>query len=324
MFHSIRQAWLGAISILLITGVPARISAAEGVQVTEGDGKLKIEINGELFTEYHYTGAPHLYYYPLLGPRGLPMTRSFPMKKDVPDEAPDHPHHRSFWYSHGDVNGVDFWSESARAGRIEHDRFLELKSGPKEGVVRSANKWVAPDGTVVCTDERVLRVHNRPESERLFDFEITIKAGEKEVVLGDTKEGTFAFRVAPTMRLKGKVGQGHIVQSTGVKDGDTWGKRAAWCDYYGPVQGQVVGAAIFDHPANPRHPTWWHVRDYGLFAANPFGVHDFEKKESGSGDLKIAAGKSVTFRYRVYLHEGDTDQAQVGQRYEEYKSQAKH
>ena len=102
-------------------------------------------------------------------------------------------------------------------------------------------------------------------------------------------------------------------------EGDkTWGKRAEWCDYSGPVNGKTVGIAIFDHPSNPKHPTWWHVRDYGLFAANPFGVHDFEKKEAGTGNVTIAAGKSVTFKYRFYLHEGDEKQARVADRYQEY------
>jgi hypothetical protein len=84
------------------------------------------------------------------------------------------------------------------------------------------------------------------------------------------------------------------------------------------VEGKTVGVAIFDHPKNPRHPTWWHVRNYGLFAANPFGIHDFEKKSAGAGDMKIAPGQSVTFRYRLYLHEGDEKQARVAERYKEY------
>ena len=116
-------------------------------------------------------------------------------------------------------------------------------------------------------------------------------------------------------RMKAKVepGKGHIINSEGVTDDDTWGKRADWCDYYGPVGGEVVGIAIFDHPSNPRHPTWWHVRDYGLFAVNPFGVHDFEKKPAGTGDLVIPAGQSVTFKYRFYFHKGDDKQAKVAE-----------
>jgi hypothetical protein len=94
-------------------------------------------------------------------------------------------------------------------------------------------------------------------------------------------------------------------------------------DYYGPVGAKTVGVAMFDHPANPRYPTWWHVRDYGLFAANPFGVHDFEKKEKGAGDLKIANGQSVTFRYRMIFHQGDTTQAKVTAAFEEWVKGAK-
>jgi len=126
-------------------------------------------------------------------------------------------------------------------------------------------------------------------------------------------------RVAETMKLKRDGEHGHIVNSAGMRDGEAWGKRADWCDYYGPVEGKIVGIAIFDHPENPRHPTWWHVRDYGLFAANPFGKHHFESLDDKSaGNLTVPAGQSVTFRYRFYLHEGDEKQAEVAKKYHEY------
>jgi hypothetical protein len=135
-----------------------------------------------------------------------------------------------------------------------------------------------------------------------------------------------AIRLNPTLQLsptkamkaRGATAQGHIVNSEGQKDNNTWGKRASWCDYYGPVNGQIVGVAIFDHPSNPRHPSWWHVRDYGLFAVNPFGIHDFEKKPAGAGDLVIPAGQTVTFKYRFYFHKGDEKQGKVADRYAEY------
>ena len=79
-----------------------------------------------------------------------------------------------------------------------------------------------------------------------------------------------------------------------------------------------MGLAIMDHPGNPRHPTWWHVRDYGLFAANPFGVHDFEKKPAGTGELVVPKGETLTFRYRFYLHRGDEKEGRVADRYREY------
>lgn len=314
---------LVALGILLGGMSVAPAASSKGVQITELPDRLRVEINGKLFTEYFFKDVPRPYCHPLLGPNGTQMTRNAPMK-EVPGEDRDHPHHRAFWFTHGNVNGLDFWTEGKEFCKITHDKFTKISSGEKEGVIQSSQKWLGKDGTEVCTDERTLRIYNRPDNERLFDYEITITAGKNDVTFGDTKEGSMALRLAETMRLKPNkenVGKptGHIVNSEGVRDAATWGKRAAWCDYYGPVDGKIVGAAIFDHPQNPRHPTWWHVRDYGLFAANPFGKHDFESlPDKTAGNLVIPAGKSVTFRYRIYLHEGDENQGKVADRYAEY------
>jgi hypothetical protein len=310
--------------LLACAGLSCSVRAGdskEGVLITQLDDRLRIEINGELFTEYHFKNASGPFLYPVLGPGGLPMTRDWPMKESDNEER-DHKHHRSLWFDHGDMNGIDFWSEEPKAGKTIHEEFTEIKTGREAGIIRSKNKYVAPDGKITCTDDRALRIYNRPD-ERLFDFEVTIHASNGDVTFGDTKEGMMALRLNETMRLgpnkfnKGKP-TGRIVNSEGVRDGETWGKRAAWCDYYGPVNGKIVGVAIFDHPQNPRHPTWWHVRDYGLFAANPFGLHDFEKKPAGTGNLKVSAGQSVTFRYRFYIHRGDEKEGKVAQHYEEY------
>jgi hypothetical protein len=297
-------------------------SESAGVQITELTNRLRVEINGRLFTEYCFKDVPRPYCYPLIGPGQAPMTRNWPMK-NLPDESRDHPHHRSLWFAHGEVNGQDFWSEQKSFGKIVHEKFTQVKSGKDSGLISSLNNWIAANGTLICTDNRTLHFYaSGPgvgQDERLFDFEITIHAPDREVTFGDTKEGTMAVRLAETMRLKGNGGQGHIINSAGDRDDSTWGKRADWCDYYGPVDGKTVGMAIFDHPANPRHPTWWHVRDYGLFAANPFGRHDFEKlSDKSAGNLVIPAGQSITFRYRFYLHHGDEKEGRVAEMYQQY------
>jgi hypothetical protein len=300
-------------------------SAAQGggVQIKELPDRLRVEINGRLFTEYYFKDVPRPFCYPLLGPGEAPMTRNWPMK-NTEGEDHDHPHHRSLWFTHGAVNGVDFWSEAKGFGKIVHEKFGQVKSG-KEGIIKSSNKWVASDGKIVCTDERTLRIYApAKDNERMFDFEITVHASNGDVTFGDTKEGSMAIRLNETMRSKANkenAGKptGHIVNSEGVRDDATWGKRAQWCDYYGPVAGKTVGVAIFDHPQNPRYPTWWHVRDYGLFAANPFGRHDFEKlDDKNAGNLVVPAGKSVTFRYRFVLHEGDEKQAGIAELYKKF------
>ncbi len=292
------------------------------------DNTLRVEISGQLFTIYHYVGVPRPYFYPVLGPDELPMTRKWPME-ETKDEEHDHPHHRGLWYAHGNVNGLDFWSEETNFCKIVHDKFVKVKSGKDVGIIKATDKGLDHAGNVVCTDVRTMRFYNLPSSERMFDFDITLQAPpDKPVVFGDTKEGTMATRLPETMRLKHKKGpgEGHIVMSSGLRDGETWGTHGDWCDYYGPVAGgpngpETLGVAIFDHPDNPRHPTTWHVRDYGLFAANPFGLHDFEKKPKGAGDLTIAAGQSVTFRYRFYYHRDDEKQGEVAAHYEKYATE---
>ncbi|MEO6034767.1 MAG: PmoA family protein [Verrucomicrobiota bacterium] len=313
------------IAAILFASVAAALCAEKkpsGVQITKLDDRLRVEIDGRLFTEYFYTNVPRPYCYPVIGPGDLPMTRNWPMK-EMGDEEHDHPHHRSLWFAHGDMNGVDFWSEGANSGKTVHEKFLEVSSGKKAGVIRSQNKWVAKDGKVVATDDRTIRFSGNA-NQKIVDYEITLHASNGELKMGDTKEGTMALRLAESMRLaqpKNKTGKGHIVNSEGVQDGETWGKRAAWVDYYGPVDDQILGVAMFDHPKNPQYPTWWHVRDYGLFAANPYGVHDFEKKAKGAGDFVIPAGKSVTYRYRMIFHKGDEMEAGIAAKFKKYAAE---
>ncbi len=293
-------------------------TSARGVQLLQLTNRIRVEIDGQLFTEYYFQDVPRPYCYPLIGPGGGAMTRDWPMK-NAPNESHDHPHHRSLWFAHGSVNGHDFWSEAKGFGKIVHEQFLELSSGKDSGTIKSQNNWITADGVPVCSDTRTLRIFEPANpNERCFDFEITLHASHGSLILGDTKEGTMAIRLAETMKLASP-GKGHIVNSAGLHDNDTWGKRADWCDYYGPVDGGILGVAVFDHPENPHHPTWWQVRDYGLFAANPFGRHDFEKLgDAMAGNLTIPAGQSITFRYRFYLHTGTDKEARIAEKYQEY------
>ena len=306
------------ISILALTTLTSAAQAAVNV---EKHGKtVRVTIDGKLFTEYHYQDVSRPFLYPIIGPTGDGVTRNYPMK-EVEGEAKDHVHHRSLYFAHGDVNGIDFWAETVHRGKTPgltvHEKFLELKSG-KVGVLKAQNKLMAPDGKQVATETFTIRFSAQGERQ-FIDFDVVIKASHGKVVMGDTKEGCMAIRLASTMRVKAvdkSPGQGQIVTSAGITGAEAWGTKAAWVDYHGPVNGKMVGVAIFDHPGNLRHPTWWHVRDYGLFAANPFGQRYFEKlKDTTAGNYTIPPGKSLTQRYRFYFHKGDTKQAQVDSQY---------
>ncbi len=321
--------------IFTVAGL-ASVSASDAtpaIKLTKLADRVRVEVDGKLFTEYVFgDGASRPYCYPILSADGTPLTRDFPMK-DTPGEETDHPWHRSIMFAQASVNGVDFWNEGsgdagrspAAKGRATHESFLTVSDG-NVGVIRTRNRWTAPDGKLICTDERTLRFH-ASSAGRFIDFEITLHAlPDEPLLLGDNKDGTMAIRLPLWMTLPHKYknqsvpGTGHLLTSTGERDASVWGKRADWCDYYAPRDGKTYGVAIFDHPENLRHPTWWMARDYGLFAANPFGQHDFEslKDQPHLGDHTIPAGGTLTMRYRFYFHEGDPDAAKVASHYADY------
>lgn len=319
----------------LISGVLAAVAAAaeaaDEVVLTRLDDRVRVEIDGTIFTEYlfRHATAKRPFLYPVVLADGTRMTRDFPLE-ETPGEDRDHPHQRSLWFAHGRVNGFDFWNEGTAGGptpkgSIVHDELLATDSGDV-GMIRARNRWLAPDGTLVCTDETTLRFGAGDGHARWVDFAITLQAlPDAPLLLGDSKEGTMAVRVAqwltPPHKLQGKdiPGEGRIVLSTGVRDRAAWGKRAAWCDYFGPHDGRIYGIALFEHPSNFRHPTWWMARDYGLLAANPFGQHEFEQTEDkNAGDHTVPAGGALTLRYRVYFHHGDAESADIAAHYREF------
>ena len=200
----------------------------------------------------------------------------------------------------------------------------KVAGGAKSGTIEAWFEWVAAD-TPLLEEHRTMTFYDNPTL-RIMDFDLDMKALQK-VKFGDTKEGTFAIRIAagleePQKRSPASPKRTGKMTSAEGKEGEAniWGKRSPWVDYAGELEGEKLGIAIFDHPKNPRHPTYWHSRSYGLFAANPFGIHDFEKKEAGTGNLTIPAGKTLTFKYRFYIHEGDETQAGVAARYQQYVS----
>ncbi len=305
-------------SIVSVSLFVCLIFGARGeVELIKGSDSVSVKIDGKLFARYNYGDAEFPYIYPLRTPNGVNVTRRWPMENTGDGEAHDHKHHKSLWFSHGDVNGLDFWTHG-KPPNIIQKKIVSLKSGEEAGVLETENDWVDGEGNVVCTDSRRY-VFSGNKDYNVIDIQIELKASNGQVVLGGTKEGAMALRVAPSMRLKGKVAKGHILMSTGVKDQNAWGKRAEWCDYFGPVDGETVGVAIFDAPDNLRHPTWWHARDYGLCAANPFGVSYFEKKTNGSGNFKLDNGDTLKFIYRIFVHRNQLSIEELQGKYEEWK-----
>jgi hypothetical protein len=292
--------------------IPAVLSAQ--VSFRQQPDRLMVEIDGQPFTELFYGPATRKpYLHPLRSASGKVVTRQFPMA-DMAGERKDHPHHQGLSFTYADVNGYNFWAsdstqQNEKSGSIRLNKVLKTEGGPKTGTVRVRFDWLTPTGETLLAEDRTMTVRAEPDA-RIIDFDITLTARQK-AVFGDTKEGMFNIRLAS--------GFDKMTGSTGcANEKECWGKRADWLDFTGRVDGEDLGVAIFDHPGNLRHPTYWHVREYGLFAANPFGMRDFTANKSADGSFTLQKGKTLRFRYRVLIHNGKTEPNRLNRLYTEY------
>ena len=317
-----RRRWQRAAPRVAAAGATTA-GAGSGVRIADRGTHLEVAVDGAHWCDYHYAAHPvRSYLHPVIGPYGIPMTRAWPLQDGVPGEEHDHVHHRSFWVAHGLVNGVDFWTEAEGHGFQAHGGFEAVHSGPTFGRIVQRVSWRKDDpatGTPLLEERRTLTFWNTPASARLLDLTVAFHAAHGAVTFGDTKEGGLCSVRVPEA-IKGT--RDGVISNAygGIHEAENWGQRAPWVDYSGDLNDagdtrRTVGVAIFDHPRNPHYPTHWHVRGYGLFAANPFGLADYRSGYRQCGDWTLAAGERATFRYRVLWHAGDAAEARVGERF---------
>ncbi|MCC7474074.1 MAG: PmoA family protein [Pirellulales bacterium] len=313
--------WFLAISAMVFFPVHSLAK----VTLERNDRGVVVKIDGEVFTEYHTQAGQAPACWPIVGPGGSRVTRGYPFTPPEKGGTRDHPHHQSLWMTHGDVNKIDFWATNRNDGKgeagphIAHREFVRVESHGDTAELVTQNDWMNGNQRV-CEDSTSLVFGGQAGGDRWIDYTILLKASDRDVTFGDTKEGTFAIRVADSMRVDAKQG-GRIVNSEGLEDAKAWGQPARWVDYTGPVERKTQGIAILCHPKSFRPVPRWHVRTYGLFAVNPFGQHDFPNPEAAQqGAVVLKKGESLTFKYRVWFHGGATDVEKTEAMFREYAS----
>jgi hypothetical protein len=249
------------------------------------------------------------------------------------------------WFNYGDVNGLDFWNNSEaikpqdqhKYGTIRHRRVKHATSGKTRGTLEVEMEWVTPEGKPLLREETTLVFHAE-DHQRAIDRITRLTALDSAVSFDDNKEGVLGIRVARQLEqpsdkaelftdASGKATAVPKLDNTGVtgeyrssegKTGDAvWGTRGRWAVLSGRIADERIALAVFDHPKNPGHPTYWHARGYGLFAANPLGQRAFS---NGKEELKfaLAAKQSVQFRHRVLILSGESTADQVEAHYRRF------
>jgi hypothetical protein len=291
--------------------------------------RVDVLIDGKPFTSYLYPSTlqkPVLY--PIRTASGLVVTRGYPLEPRAGERA-DHPHHVGHWFNYGDVNGYDFWGHSnetpparkEKAGTIVHKAITRAASGADRGELAVQAEWTIADGSTLLREETRF-VFSGTGDRRVIDRTTTWTAAKGPVTFNDTKEGAFGIRVARALDHPTKdrevlvsatnpketerrvdtsgVATGKYIASDGKTGEEVWGTRGPWMGLTGTIESKPVTVAILDHPSNHGHPTYWHARGYGLFAANPLGRQGYDPKQPPTS-LTLKPGESVTFRHRILV-----------------------
>lgn len=320
-----------AVSFTVINSVQVTAVAVEFSMKQEPAGDVAIYIDDQLFTRYVTSDkvSNKCYFWPIVGPGGIKMTRAYPMQ-NVEGEKQDHPHHRSVCFGLHSANGFNTWHEvktftkkgkvdphkAAHLGHQVHTKVSKAEASGNTATLVVESENVTPKGEVYMLQTRTVDFHVADNGSRVMDIEIVLKGIQDKITIHDMKDSGLSVRVAHSMCVDAGEG-GRIINSTGDANGDAWGKRVSWVDYNGPVEGKTMGVAMLNHPDSFRYPTPWHVRNYGLFTANPFALKEVAG-EKDSGDVDLAKGQSITLRHRIIFHAGDEKTAEIAEAWKAY------
>lgn len=248
------------------------------------------------------------FFYPFNGPSGSTLTRM-----GHPGAA-NHDHHRSVWFAHHDVDGFNFWSNQTKA-RIRQKRWLAYSDGEDEAVMASELGWFDDEGRERMTQELVAAYGPPEGGERLLEFQLTFRPKGESVKLGKTNFGFLAVRVAKS--LAAFWGGGELTNSEGLRGEKLiFGQSARWMDYSGTVpvgegpgrKAVTEGITYFDHPANPRHPVHWHVREDGWMGASFCMLEPYE----------VRADAPLVLRYLLHAHARELNKKRAEEQFEAF------
>jgi hypothetical protein len=251
------------------------------------------------------------YLHQVHAPGGQVITRGYPLLTR-PEDTTDHPHQVGIWFTYEDVNGTDYWNNSAwpqpnRAGQlgaIVIDSILQKQAG-NPATLRYIARWKDKIGNALLREETTLHFGIAKNS-YIINRQTTLTALET-ATFGDAKDGLLGMRVSREMQVPWpgdtSGANGHYLNSEGLRDNAVWGKRAPWVVLHSQWHGETVSILIADHPQNPGYPAYWHARGYGLFAANPLAQKSFDPTMPAKS-TQLATGQSLSFKYGMVIATG--------------------
>lgn len=266
---------------------------------------VAVKQGAQLLLRYRYLGSSHKPYVKELTAPGLGN-----ILRDAPA---DHLHHHGLMFAVR-VNGVNFWEETPASGKEVHKNLRlainKNQEGREAAVVHEDLDWQDKDGKSLLKEERAVTIFaERPGQPRLLTWQSSFTPGSGPVTLTGTAYNGLGMRFLQVMDTGGKFRNSH--DAAGV-DG-TKGKQASWCAYSAePLAGKSVTIAMFDAPANPRHPSRWYTMNKPFaYLSATLGL-DQEP-------YKLDQGQRLTLTYGVAIFPREVDKEAIGAVYETWR-----
>lgn len=241
---------------------------------------------GQEIARYHFSPEDKRpFLFPVIGPSGRVLTRM-----GHPHDPVSHSHHNSLWVAHRAVNGINFWEDGGR-GKIAFVRVEQFTDGADVCSATVLHAW-SDTNKVIMLERRRMTAMALPKNEWLLLLDMKFEANGAPVTFTNTSFGLAAVRMAKTIGVNDG---GGIVRNSdgGVNEPGVHWKKARWMDYSGAVAEKVIeGITFFDHPANPEHPSTFHVRNDGWMGACL----------SFASQLTVETNRPLVVRYGFYMH----------------------
>lgn len=201
----------------------------------------------------------------------------------------------SVWFGHADLGGFHFGEPVNEPSGLYRSGDMIARRGSQSVGLQHTCDCIAPDGRVLLTEVRTLRIQEGPSQGMILDIRLELGAPKAQAaVLPRSERGLLRVRLASAFLASG----GTIRNSAGEYGGEVDQRSAAWCGGLGVVRAETVGLVILDHPNNPAHPPVWRLDPCGTLEINPYFWQE----------TTIPAGKAIEFRYRLQTHSGYVEQ----------------
>jgi hypothetical protein len=259
--------------------------------------QISFAFDGKELTRYHYgSSLKRPFLYPVNGPSGRTLTRM-----GHPGDPQGHSHHNSVWFSLNDVAGANFWGDIGSA-RIAHTRLQHLEDTDGQALAITEGEWVA-EGRLVLKERRHIVARPFESGEWLLTLQLDLTAPDRPITLKPALFGPIGVRM--TKWIGAFHGGGSLRNSEGASGEPAIFRRPArWVDYSGQVaRGVIEGIALFDHPANPHHPSPFHVREDGWMGA----MLSMDKP------TPVGTASPLSLRYGLYIHSGAAGTERIDQ-----------